>query len=42
MAIQYANITKLENNLTDIANIIRTKTNTNAIFLFPDDFITKI
>lgn len=38
MAIQYANITKLENDLTDIADTIRTKTGKNEKLNFPDDY----
>ena len=42
MVIQYANITKLENDLTDIADTIRTKTGKNEKLNFPQGYINEI
>jgi hypothetical protein len=42
MAIQYANITKLENDLTDIADAIRTKTGKSEKLNFPEGYINEV
>ena len=41
-AKKYINVTKLENDLTEIANILREQTNSNNLLSFPNDYNEKL